>query len=220
MNFFDMDAVFFSLFGQAVSYLEFFGVLAGAIAVTLSAKAHVWSWPIGLVNVTLFFFLFFQVQLYPDMFLQVFFFVTNLIGWWRWTHPLKGEEDQKDQLRVSYLSSRLLIIFLTTGVAATVLFGALASRLHEFIPYVFSKPSSFPYADSFITVMSIWATYLMVNKKIECWVIWIVVDAIAAVLYFTRDIRLVGIEYGVYCIIAAWGLINWKQEYMCYRHDA
>ncbi len=102
MNFFDIDSIFFEMWGYPMSYLEFFGTIAGAVAVWLAARANIWSWPIGLINVTLFFFLFFQVQLYPDMFLQIFFFVTNVIGWWRWAHPKPFEEDShkgiEDQL--------------------------------------------------------------------------------------------------------------------------
>src|SRR4051812_31069256 len=106
MDFFSIDNIFFSAWNYNVSYLEFFGMLTGIVAVLLSAMANVWSWPIGLVNVALFFFLFFQVQLYPDMFLQIFFFVTNAIGWWRWTHPKEGEEDKKHELRVSFMSKK------------------------------------------------------------------------------------------------------------------
>ena len=77
MQFFDIENIFFTTLGYEMSYLEFFGTIAGAVAIWLSAKAIVWSWPIGIINVVLFFFLFYQVQLYPDMFLQVFFFVDH-----------------------------------------------------------------------------------------------------------------------------------------------
>ncbi len=89
MNIFDIQNSFFKILGYELSYLEFFGTISGIIAVWLAARTNVWSWPLGLVNVTLSFFLFFQVQLYPDMFLQVFFFITNLIGWWRWLSQKK-----------------------------------------------------------------------------------------------------------------------------------
>lgn len=69
MDFFDIDNIFFAVWNYEVSYLEFFGLVSGIAAVVLSALANVWSWPLGIVNVTLSFFLFFQVQLYPDMFL-------------------------------------------------------------------------------------------------------------------------------------------------------
>src|SRR5688500_11296213 len=116
MNFFDIDQIFFTIWGYEMSYLEFFGTIAGAIAVCLSAKANVWSWPIGLINVTLFFFLFYQVQLYPDMFLQVFFFITNIMGWWRWTHPAPDEEDRKHELRVTWMKPRQFIVIAIAGL--------------------------------------------------------------------------------------------------------
>lgn len=200
-----------------MSYLEFFGTLAGAIAVWLSARANVWSWPIGIINVTLYFFLFFQVQLYPDMFLQAFFFVTNLMGWWRWKHPNTGEEDKKSELRVSFMPVKQMILLSGVGIAGTFLFGNFASRLHEMLPAIFSKPSAFPYLDSFVTVMSIVATFLMIQKKVECWILWIVIDVIATYMYFMKGIKFVGIEYLAFCFIAAFGLWNWIREHRSYN---
>jgi nicotinamide mononucleotide transporter len=84
------------------------------------------------------------------------------------------------------------------------------------VPSIFSQPSAFPYADSFVTVMSIGATFLMIQKKVECWIIWIVVDAVATYMYFMKGIKFVGIEYLVFCFIAAFGLWNWIKEYKKY----
>jgi len=216
MNFFSHQSTFFTVLGYSMSYLEFFGTLAGAIAVFLSAKANVWSWPLGIINVVLFFFLFYQVQLYPDMFLQVFFFVTNLMGWWRWTNPRLGEEDKNNQLRVTKMVLRAWLLFFTIGLIGTFLFGSLAKNLHSFFPVLFSQPSAFPFADSFVTVMSIVATYLMVQKKMECWLVWILVDVVACYLYFSKGIMLVGIEYVVFCFIAAFGFWHWRTEFSAY----
>ena len=216
MSFFDINNIFFTVWGYPMSYLEFFGTLAGGIAVWLSARGHVWSWPIGIINVTLFFFLFYQVQLYPDMFLQVFFFITNLIGWWRWKNPKTFEEDKKHELKVSYMPLKQMIVLSALGIVGTFLFGSFASRLHDIFPTLFSLPSAFPYLDSFVTVMSIVATFLMIQKKVECWILWIVIDVIATYLYFAKGIKFVGIEYLVFCFLAAFGLWNWMRESRSY----
>ena len=201
-----------------MSYLEFFGTLAGALAVWLSAKGKIISWPLGLLNVTLFFFLFYQIQLYPDMFLQVFFFITNILGWWRWSHPNKNEEDQKKELRVSFTSKKVLALLGIAGFSVTFLFGLFASKLHVLLPNLFQQPSAFPYLDSFVTSMSIVATYLMVQKKVECWLVWLAVDVVATGLYFNKGIYFVGAEYFVFCIIAAFGFIRWRKEVFRYAH--
>ena len=217
MKFFDIDNIFFTALGYEMSYIEFFGTIAGAIAIWLAAKAIVWSWPIGILNVVMFFFLFYQVQLYPDMFLQVFFLVTNLIGWWRWTHPRKNEEDRKHELRVSLMPRKQLITIFFLGLAGTFALGSFAENIHELFPAVFTQPSAFPYLDSFVTVMSIMTTFLMINKKIESWIFWILIDAIATYMYFVKGIKFVALEYLVFCFIAAFGLWNWIREYRSYR---
>ena len=217
MTFFDIKNIFFTVLGYPLSYLEFFGVITGIIAVWLSARANVWSWPLGIVNVTLSFFLFFQVQLYPDMFLQIFFFVTNLIGWWRWLNPQKGEEDIKRELKVSWMDRKQLIVITGIGILGTIVFGLLASRLHDFFPIVFAKPSASPFWDSFITVMSIVATYYMIQKKIECWIIWIAVDIVATGLYFIREIKFFSLLYFVLTVLAVFGFYRWKKEYQSYK---
>jgi nicotinamide mononucleotide transporter len=217
MSFFDIDNIFFTALGYEMSYLEFFGTIAGAVAIWLSAKAIVWSWPLGIINVVLFFFLFFQVQLYPDMFLQVFFFATNIVGWWRWTHPRKGEEDRKHELRVSYLAPRGFMLIIVLGITGTLMFGSFAENIHEIFPDFFPEPSAFPYLDSFVTVMSIITTFLMINKKIESWILWIIIDVLATYMYFAKEIKFVGLEYAAFCFIAGFGLWNWIREYNSYR---
>jgi nicotinamide mononucleotide transporter len=216
MDFFDIDNILFTVWNYDVSYLEFFGLVSGIIAVVLSALANIWSWPVGVINVTLSFFLFFQVQLYPDMLLQIFFFITNVIGWWRWAHPKPYEEDRKHELKISFMKSSELILVSAAGMAGTVLLGLFAKNLHAFFPSIFTMPSAAPFLDSFITVMSVIATFYLIQKKIESWAIWFLVDVIATYLYFSRDIKLYGLLYLVFCFIAGFALWNWVREYRGY----
>ena len=179
MSFFSIENIAFNILGYPLSYIELFGWISGLAAVMLSAEANLWSWPVGIINVTLSFFLFYQVQLYPDMFLQVFFFVTNVLGWWRWANPKTGEEDSRKELKVSWMNRRQLIITCSVGLTGTILMAMFARNLNEWLPSVFSKPSASPFLDSFITVMSILATFYMVQKKVECWIIWLLIDIVA-----------------------------------------
>jgi nicotinamide mononucleotide transporter len=216
MSFFDIDNIFFSVLGYPISYLEFFAVITGIAAVGLSALANVWSWAIGIVNVILYFFLFFQVQLYPDMFLQVFFLVTNIIGLWRWTHPRPGEEDRKKELRVSFMRRSEIALVLVIVVIGTIILGSFAGHLNEILPALFSSPSAMPFVDSFIAVMSVVVTFYMIQKKIECWIMWLTIDIVASWLYYIRDIKFTSLLYFIFCLIAVYALFNWIREYRGY----
>ena len=213
MDFFDINNIFFELLGVKMSYLEFYATITGLVAVILSARENVWSWVVGLSNVVLAFIMFYQIQLYPDMFLQVFFFITNLIGFWQWKYPKQEEANQKNELKISQLSLQQFGLLTLTGLAGTFLLGTFASNLHEWVPMVFSVPSAFPYMDSFTTVMSIFATFLLIRKKVESWWVWLGVDIISTYMYFVKEVKLYSLLYAVFCVIALFGAISWTKEY-------
>jgi nicotinamide mononucleotide transporter len=71
--------------GVAMSGLELFAAALGVIAVWLTVKQNPWCWPIGLVMVLLYTWIFFDVKLYSDMLLQVIYAALQLYGWWQWT---------------------------------------------------------------------------------------------------------------------------------------
>jgi nicotinamide mononucleotide transporter len=159
------------------------------------------------------FVMFYQIQLYPDMFLQVFFFITNIIGFWQWKFPKELHANLKHELKISKLSLRQFFIYLAGGLVCTYLLGTFAKNLSELIPQLFSKPSAFPYLDSFTTVMSIFATFLLIRKKVEAWWMWLAIDIISTYMYFVKEVKLYSLLYAVFCVIALLGAINWTKEY-------
>lgn len=213
MDFFDINVIFFELLGYKMSYLEFWATVTGGIAVWLSAQENAWSWIIGLLNVSLAFVMFYQIQLYPDMFLQVFFFVTNLIGWWQWKYPKAHEANHKKELLITQLTTNQWFTFCLGGVIFTFLMGTFAKNLHEWLPNLFSLPSAFPYMDSFTTVMSVVATFMLIRKKIAAWYVWLVVDIIATYMYYIKDVKLYSLLYLIFCFIAAFGAYHWTEEF-------
>jgi nicotinamide mononucleotide transporter len=130
---------------------------------------------------------------------------------------LPGEEDRKKELRVSFLNRKGIGIIIVSGVVGTFLMGRFSQHLHLLAPAMFNKPTAYPYADSFIMVMSIVTTFYMIEKKIESWIIWIIVDILATYLYFDRNLKLYSLLYFIYCFIAAYGLYFWIREYRGYK---
>ncbi len=216
LDFFSLENTFFTFFGYELSHLEFWATLTGGLAVWLSAKENVWSWVIGLVSVSLAFVLFYQSQLYPDMFLQIFFFVTNIIGFYLWKFPPKANANSNNELKISRMKPTNLVLFIVLGLIGTFLFGRFAANLHHLFPRLFHLPSSFPYADSFILVMSVGTTFLMMKKKVETWWMWLVIDVISTVLYYSKDIKLYSLLYFAFCFIALFGALDWTKKYKSY----
>lgn len=47
------------------------------------------------------------------------------------------------------------------------------------------------------------------KRKLESWLFWILVDAVAVPLYAAKELYLTSVIYFLFLINAVWGLINW-----------
>ena len=70
--------------------------------------------------------------------------------------------------------------------------------------------ATYSYADTLTTVLSICATWMVVQKVLENWLYWIVIDAIYIYLFHQRGGDLVALLYAVYLIIAIAGYVKWR----------
>lgn len=201
---FSIETIFFELLGYPVSYLEFAGALSGLISVYYAARSNILTWSTGLVNVTCFFLIFYQVQLYSDMFLQAYFFAASVYGWVVW-----NRQDKQGENPIKLLSGRQRLLTLLALIVSTLVAGTLVANIHLYLPHLFVKPASFPYLDTFIAVLSILATLFLARRILENWVLWIVVDILSVGLFATKGVMLIAGEYFIFLCIASFGLYNW-----------
>jgi nicotinamide mononucleotide transporter len=199
---------FFEVLGYSVSYLEFISVCFGLLAVYLAAVENIFTWPLGLVNISSAFLLFYRVQLYSDMFLQIYFFSISIYGWYYW----KKEKTAHLPLKyLSYFEKLKVIIIIMLG---TFVFGWFIQDIHLYFPSLFPEPAAYPYADTFIAVASIVANTLLARRVIENWIIWIVVDVLCVFLYFDKNIKFIALEYFIFLGLASYGLMSWRKLYL------
>src|SRR5678815_3153309 len=71
---------------------EVLAVITGIISVYLSTRENIWSWPTALVNVALYFVVFYEAKLYADMGLQAVYFALSLYGWYEWLYGGESRE--------------------------------------------------------------------------------------------------------------------------------
>ncbi|MEZ4987723.1 MAG: nicotinamide riboside transporter PnuC [Saprospiraceae bacterium] len=206
LQYLDIQTTAFTLWGYPISFIELTGTIFGLLSVYYAAKADILTWPTAIINEIAFFGLFFQVQLYADMFLQVYFFIATCYGWYYWK---RGEV----ATTIYVMSLRQRGIYALVLLFGTLLLGQLVANIHLLWPKVFPLPASYPFADAFTTVASVMAMILLSRKRIENWILWMAVDVVAVILYFLKDIRLIAIEYIVFFMLCVFGFIHWKQQY-------
>ena len=180
-------------------WFEFAGFVTGVVGVYLVAVEHVINWPVGLVNVSVYAWVFFASRLFADMSLQVFFFALGVHGWWSW---VRGGEGQKE-LRISRI--RVLdwaFVALAWGLGTAI-----------YYPIIKHFNGAAPFLDSSLTVASILAQILLNLKKLENWVLWIIVDIVYIPLYLSRNLVATAVLYFLLLVLAISGLVGWWATY-------
>lgn len=177
--------------------LELSANVATAIAIFLAGRNNIHTWWTGILGCTLFGVLFYQSNLYADVALQVFFVISSAIGWRQW---MKGAEG--DPLPITHAKVKTLLLIVPLGALATAGYGAL---LHYY------TKAYAPFVDSTVLVFSIVAQFLLMQRRVDNWPFWILVNSIAVPLYASRGLYLTAFLYGCYWINAVVSWIWWRR---------
>tara|TARA_B100000401_G_C52696269_1_gene666862 strand:- start:347 stop:943 length:597 start_codon:yes stop_codon:yes gene_type:complete len=178
------------------SYIESIAVIFSITYVILAAKQNLWCWAFAAISVILYIYICFSAQLFAETGLQCFYLIMAAYGFYSWKKPKKTLSIK--QLKAS---SHLLII-LVGGILAFLLG-------FYFTTYTSAK---IPIVDSFTTIFSIIATYMITQKILENWLYWIIIDAVSIYLYFSRELHLTSMLFLLYTIIAIFGYFSWIRK--------
>lgn len=212
LQFFDINNIIFTVIGYPISYVEFIGTLLNIATVWLVARKKILNWPIGIIATLFFGILFYQINLYADLIEQFYFLITGFIGWYIWAKAKKPANEDTDI--VVLRNSKNQNIAWGVGIVATsIIAGWALSHVHVWLPAVFPEPAALPYLDAGTTVASFAATILMIRRKLENWVLWIIVDIIGIGLYWYKAVPFVALLYVIFLILATGGFISWRTTY-------
>lgn len=177
--------------------LEIIGFIFGVAGVWLTSRGNIWCFPVGLVNVAVSLFLFFNHKLYSDTLQQAVYIVLLSYGWYQWANGTTGKD-----LPVRNITLTDLLYSVLAGVVLT---GALG--------YFFSvyTDADLPWIDAGATSLSFIAQFFIARKVIQNWIIWIAVNMIYIGVYLYKDLHLYAVLFAIYLILAIYGYRSWKQ---------
>ena len=229
------------LFGQYADYstlfitLELIAVVCGVASVLLASRLNVLVFPVGLVITAIFVYLLWKWQLFVDMFINVYYNVMSLYGWYNWSKnstALKNKRIQNSlknealnvsshEIRVERINKQDLPV-LALLASATIAFVAVVYYFRPVINNNFGFDGAVlglhlftwvDYTDMLTTALFLMAMWLMANRKIEHWLFWIAADTISVPLYFYKGFTFTAIQYVVFTLIAIWAYYEWQQRY-------
>lgn len=183
--------------------LEWVATISGFLCVYLAAKQNIWNWPISIISVLTYFYIFYHNKLYGDSILQLYFLSTAIYGWYYWNKRAHSH----DKPISAFNSKQIMLTILVLVVLSTI----LGSALDKF------TDTDVPYADGFCTATSFIAQFLMTRKVLQNWLIWIFVDICYIPLYFHKGLLLTAILYFGFAIIAWNGYRDWQKTYQKFQ---
>jgi nicotinamide mononucleotide transporter len=184
---------------RSTNPVELVAVVFGLVSVYLSAREHIVSWPTAIVNVAIFFVLFWKAKLYADAVLQLVYLALSVYGWYEWLYG----GAQHTRLRVSRATRRHGLVLVPLFLAGGLGLGAMLDRYTD---------SPVPYFDALLTAASLAAQWMMTRKLIENWLVWIAADLVYVPMFIQRGLPLTAVQYGVFLILAAIGWNGWRQS--------
>lgn len=184
--------------------LEIVAVVFGLTSVWLATREHIVSWPTAIVNVGIFFFLFWEARLYADSVLQLFYLALSVYGWWAWMHG----GPQKARLQVSRAGRRVWTIGAPLVLVGGFALGAMLDRYTD---------SPVPYLDAMLTSTSLFAQWMMTRKMLENWIVWIIADIVYVPMFISRDLPFTSVQYGVFLVLACMGYVGWRKSWAADR---
>ena len=207
--------------GYDLSWIEAVGTSAGLLCIWLASLEKISNYAFGLVNVTLFAIIFFQIQLYASLLLQLFFFAANVYGWYAWSRQSSNHEAERQirwlprsnalgWLAACVVAIGLLTLFINPFFAfLTRIAVSLMQALGLQVTMPELQPDAFPFWDSCMTVLSVVAMILMTRKYVENWLLWVIVNVISVVIFARQGVYAMSLEYLLLTFIALNGSRMW-----------
>lgn len=184
---------------------ELLAVLTSVLYVVLAAKGNIWCWPAAIVSTILYTVIFYNVYLWMDSLLQLYYLLMALYGWFCWH---KNTESTNQTLTKALLYSqwplkRHSLIILSLALVSLALGWLMANY----------TPAHFPYLDSATTVFSVFATYLITQKVIENWLYFLVIDIVSIYLYIEKGLLPTAALFAGFVIFSIYGYWQWRKYY-------
>lgn len=179
--------------------IETVGTVLSLIYLYLSIKQKVSLWVFGFLSAIVYAWVFFDSKFYGAMTLQLYYLGVSIYGWISWKKAAAGTGEA---LPVKNTSGR-------HGAGLTSLTIIVMAGYYAMLTHLTDSP--YPLADAFATALSITATWMLARKRIEHWIVWIVVDVFSVGLYIYYGLYPTALLFVVYTIMAFVGWREWNK---------
>lgn len=206
--------------------LEVLAAIFGIASVFYARRESILVFPTGIISTAIYVYLLSQWTLYGDLIINIYYTIMSVYGWYMWA-KVDGDENHIPISRTNTKDKfKAFGIFAFTSVFVIVVYrhyNVMPNHLglSESIDYAIKKLSSgnieefrlaTPYLDTFTTGIFFAGMWLMANKKIENWTLWIIGDVVSIPLYLVKGYGFTAIQYTVFLVLAIMAYFTWRKR--------
>lgn len=194
------------LFSQYETYdttsiwLEIIAVLFGLISVLFARVNNILVYPTGIISTLIFVYLLFQWSLIGDFLINIYYTIMSIYGWILWTKR-KNDDLEYPIATMNTKDFKKSIVLFTLTILFVIIIYIYFDKFTSWTAYV----------DTFTTGLFFVGMWMMAQRKIENWIVWIIADFISIPLYFYKGYTLTSLQYIVFTILAYYGYKEWKR---------
>lgn len=194
-----MDSLLSQL--AATSMWEAAAAALGLAYLLLAVRRNLWCWLCAFTSTSIYLVLFADAKLYMQSALQVFYLIMAIYGFIEWR---RGRTKEGDVL-IRQWPLQMHIAAFAAVMLATLVNGWLLARGTDAVS---------PYLDSFVTWSSVVTTWMVARRLIENWLYWIVIDSLAAYLYFSQGLLVTALLFVLFVGIVVHGYLQWRRQHV------
>jgi len=187
------------MFGLSPDALaEYLAVFLSLVYVILASKQIKWCWLAGGLGSAIYVYLNIKNALVYDAVLQVYYVAVAVYALVLW-----NKKDTGAQIGITKINSTVLFRLLLGGAVLTALLG-------WFSMMVLKQNTAF--FDAGVTAFSFIATWMTARKYLESWLLWVVIDITAAIMYSLKSMQPTVGLYIAFTVLAVYGYWQWRKE--------
>jgi nicotinamide mononucleotide transporter len=202
-----------SIFGQQILWREIVGNAFGFGSAIGGLRRKIWAWPVGIIGNILLFTVFFGVAfvtpqhqtLYGQAGRQVFFIITSVYGWWRWSRIRKQRPADAPAITPRWASATERLQYLAVWVGGVAFMQWVFAQIGAGFP----APRWYFWCDAWIFIGSMVATYAMARGWNDFWLAWIAVDLVGVPLLIHSHFYPSAVLFAIYGGLVIYGFFVW-----------
>jgi nicotinamide mononucleotide transporter len=202
-----------TILGQPILWREIVGNGFGFASAIGGLKRKVWAWPVGIIGNVLLFTVFFGVAfvtpqhetLYGQAGRQVFFVITSVYGWWRWSRSRANRAADAPAITPRWATATERMQYLAVWVGGVVVMQWVFAQIGAGWP----APRWYYWCDAWIFIGSMVATYAMARGWTDFWLAWIAVDLVGVPLLIQSHFYPTAVLFAIYGGLVVYGFFVW-----------